>query len=229
VDVLLDRTPFYAESGGQCGDTGLLQTLPATSNGDGAGGALLSVSDTQKAAGGRLFVHTATVQSGALRVGDAVAARVDAATRRRVRAHHTATHLLQSALKRVLGPDTCQQGSLVNADRLRFDFNLGRPMAPSEVAAVEALVNGWVADAAPAVTRVMGLAEAKAAGATAMFGEKYEDEVRVVDVPGVSMELCGGGRRARAFMGGGRGDSSRACHACCACCACCVSCVSCAG
>lgn len=208
VEVLLDRTPFYAESGGQVGDIGLLQAVAASGgsssgsgDGDGAstsggGGALLSVSDVQKAAGGRLFVHSAEVTSGALRVGDAVSAHVDASARRRVAAHHTATHLLQSALKRVLGPDTCQQGSLVTPDRLRFDFNLGRPMTPAEVASVEALVNGWVAGAAPAVTRVMGLDEAKAAGATAMFGEKYDDVVRVVDVPGVSMELCGGeGRR----------------------------------
>ena len=203
VEVLLDRTPFYAESGGQVGDRGLLVASSSgsgsgsgdsASNGSGSGSstALLEVRDVQKAAGGRLFVHSATVQSGVLRAGDAVTARVDAATRRRVRAHHTATHLLQSALKQVLGPDTCQQGSLVNADRLRFDFNLGRPMAPAEVAAVEALVNGWVAAAAPAVTRVMGLDEARAAGATAMFGEKYDDVVRVVDVPGISMELCGG-------------------------------------
>ncbi|GBF88584.1 alanine-tRNA ligase [Raphidocelis subcapitata] len=197
VDVLLDRTPFYAESGGQVGDRGLLQAAPGQSGAaqgspGQSGAALLEVTDVQKAAGGRLFVHSATVASGALRVGDAVSARVDERLRRRVRAHHTATHLLQSALKRVLGPDTCQQGSLVTADRLRFDFNLGRPMTPAEVAAVEALVNGWVSEAAPAVTTVMALAEARAAGATAMFGEKYEDDVRVVDVPGISMELCGG-------------------------------------
>jgi alanyl-tRNA synthetase len=198
--VLLDRTPFYAESGGQVGDTGLLAAGPS--------GALVQVRDVQKAAGGRLFVHAATVASGALRVGEAVTARVDEATRRRVRAHHTATHLLQSALKRVLGPDTCQQGSLVNAERLRFDFNLGRPMTPDEVAAVEGLVNGWVADASPAVTRVMALNEARASGATAMFGEKYDDVVRVVDVPGVSMELCGGARPGPgAVEGGGCGDA----------------------
>jgi alanyl-tRNA synthetase len=195
VDVLLDRTPFYAESGGQVGDRGLLQVVPGQSG--AVQGALLEVHDVQKAAGGRLFLHSATVASGGLRVGDAVSARVDAALRRRVRAHHTATHLLQSALKRVLGPDTCQQGSLVTPDRLRFDFNLGRAMTPAEVARVEALVNGWVSDAAPAVTAVMPLDEARAAGATAMFGEKYDDVVRVVDVPGVSMELCGGGRGGR--------------------------------
>ncbi|KAI8465029.1 MAG: tRNA synthetases class II (A)-domain-containing protein [Monoraphidium minutum] len=201
VDVLLDRTPFYAESGGQAADAGLLQARPPggptsdapTSDNDAApGGALLEVADVQKAAGGRLFVHSAVVKSGVVRVGDDVSGRVDARLRRRVAAHHTATHLLQSALKAVLGPDTCQQGSLVNAERLRFDFNLGRPMAAAEVAQVEALVNGWVADATPSVTKVMPLDEARAAGATAMFGEKYDDVVRVVDVPGVSMELCGG-------------------------------------
>ncbi|KAF5841375.1 tRNA synthetases class II (A)-domain-containing protein [Dunaliella salina] len=202
AEVVLDSTPFYAESGGQAGDQGLLcgvgaSSSPAT-NGDGAStsGAssepLLLVSDVQKAAGGQLFVHMAEVQQGVLRVGDKVTANVDPDLRRKVRSHHTATHLLQSALKRVLGPDTCQQGSQLDAEHLRFDFNLPRPMKPAEVAEVERLVNSWVQQASPAVTKVMDLTEAKAAGATAMFGEKYDDVVRVVDVPGISMELCGG-------------------------------------
>ncbi|PNW79843.1 hypothetical protein CHLRE_08g368900v5 [Chlamydomonas reinhardtii] len=186
-EVLLDSTPFYAESGGQVGDMGVL-----TAHGSGEAAAELSVSDCQKAAGGSVFVHTCEVKAGQLRVGDQVTALVDEDLRRRVRAHHTATHLLQSALKAVLGPDTCQQGSLCNFQRLRFDFNLARGMTAAEVAEVERLVNGWVAAAAPLETRVMDLAAAKAAGATAMFGEKYDDTVRVVDVPGISMELCGG-------------------------------------
>lgn len=140
--MLLDVTPFYAESGGQAADTGLLVAASSGAGGSGSPEALLAVRDVQKAAGGRLFVHSATVTSGLLRAGAAVSARVDEAPRRRVRAHHTATHLLQSALKAVLGPDTCQQGSLVNAERLRFDFNLGRPMAAEEIARVEALING---------------------------------------------------------------------------------------
>jgi alanyl-tRNA synthetase len=119
-------------------------------------------------------------------------ARVDESQRRRIQVHHTATHLLQSALKQVLGQDTSQQGSLVDASRLRFDFNLSRPMTAAELAAVESLVNGWAAAATPTSTRSMALDDARAAGATAMFGEKYDDVVRVVEVPGVSMELCGG-------------------------------------
>eukprot|EP00775_Hariotina_reticulata_P010705 gene10705-10862_t len=130
--------------------------------------------------------------AGKLAVGHQLTARVDRTLRRRIRAHHTATHLLQSALKLVLGPDTCQQGSTVDSSRLRFDFNLSRPMTATELAQVERLVNSWVADASPTTTQVMDLAEARAAGATAMFGEKYDDVVRVVAVPGVSMELCGG-------------------------------------
>ncbi|GLC40229.1 hypothetical protein PLESTF_000911100 [Pleodorina starrii] len=191
-EVLLDSTPFYAESGGQVGDVGLL-LLPAP-GGSVAGEAVaeVAVRDCQKAAGGSVFVHSCEVTRGQLRVGDQVSALVNDELRRRVRAHHTATHLLQSALKSVLGPDTCQQGSLVNFQRLRFDFNLARGMSGAEVAEVERLVNGWVAQAASLETRVMALEEAKAAGATAMFGEKYDDVVRVVDVPGISMELCGG-------------------------------------
>ncbi|EFJ50164.1 hypothetical protein VOLCADRAFT_89008 [Volvox carteri f. nagariensis] len=189
-EVLLDVTPFYAESGGQVGDMGRL-VLPAAA-GEAEVAAEVAVRDCQKAAGGSVFVHSCEVVAGELGVGDAVNALVDDDLRRRVRAHHTATHLLQSALKIVLGPDTCQQGSLVNFQRLRFDFNLARAMSPSELTEVERLVNCWVAQAAPLETRVMGLQEAKAAGATAMFGEKYDDVVRVVDVPGISMELCGG-------------------------------------
>ncbi|KAF6257363.1 tRNA synthetases class II (A)-domain-containing protein [Scenedesmus sp. NREL 46B-D3] len=193
VEVLLDRTPFYAESGGQVADIGYLRgDSSSNSSSSSSSDLLLEVSDVQKGAGGRLFVHSATLKQGSLSVGQQLTAEVDQSLRRRIRAHHTATHLLQAALRQVLGPDTCQQGSLVEAGRLRFDFNLSRAMTAEEVAAVERLVNGWVADAAPATTAVMGLEDARAAGATAMFGEKYDDVVRVVEVPGVSMELCGG-------------------------------------
>ncbi|GAX83651.1 hypothetical protein CEUSTIGMA_g11076.t1 [Chlamydomonas eustigma] len=190
VDVLLDSTPFYAESGGQVSDHGIMVTrgggpenVPETT---------LLVSGVKKAAGGALFVHSAKVASGTIRVGSQVSAQIDVNLRRRITSHHTATHLLQSALKKVLGADTCQQGSLVDGERLRFDFNLTRAMTADEVSDVERLVNSWVATASPLKTSVMGLSEAKAAGATAMFGEKYDDVVRVVDVPGISMELCGG-------------------------------------
>ena len=204
VDLVLDRTPFYAESGGQVADKGLLVIIPqaSTTPASSAPGLAIEVGAVKKAAGGSLFVHAAQIlplsvssQEGGegggdqeglvLKVGDRVSARVDAALRRRSAAHHTATHLLQSALKKVLGPDVTQQGSLVGFDRLRFDFNLSHPMAQEEVMEVERLVNLWVNEASPLSTKVMGLKEARAAGAVAMFGEKYEDVVRVVDVPGV--------------------------------------------
>jgi len=183
IAVMLDTTPFYAESGGQVGDIGMMRT---------PGGATLLVSDVTKAGGGELFVHTCRLATGTLRVDDEVTAEVDETFRRRVRAHHTATHLLQSALKQVLGEGTSQQGSLVDAERLRFDFNLPRGMTDEELRRVEELVNEWVQEAHTLEVATMPIAEAKAAGATAMFGEKYGETVRVVDVPGRSMELCGG-------------------------------------
>lgn len=212
-DLVLDQTPFYAESGGQVADKGLLFILPPSNPGSTTVPSpplfAIEVGAVKKAAGGSLFIHAAqivphpsssasnpeSVSAGGegagaaeaitLKVGDKVSARVDPVLRRRSAAHHTATHLLQSALKKVLGPDVCQQGSLVGFDRLRFDFNLNRAMTQEEVAEVERLVNAWVNEATPLSTKVMGLKEAKEAGATAMFGEKYDDEVRVVDVPGV--------------------------------------------
>ena len=184
IDVVLDATPFYAEGGGQIGDEGEIIV---------AGGATLAVKDCRKAAGGRLFVHSCEVMGDApVREGDAVTAAVNAASRRRAKANHTATHLLQSALKLVVGEDVSQAGSLVTFDRLRFDFNAPRAPTSDELTAIESLVNGWVGDAVALDAREMPIADAKAKGATAMFGEKYGDVVRVVDVPGVSMELCGG-------------------------------------
>mmetsp|Transcript_29343 Transcript_29343/g.93933 ORF Transcript_29343/g.93933 Transcript_29343/m.93933 type:complete len:995 (+) Transcript_29343:36-3020(+) len=182
VQVVLDSTPFYAESGGQVGDQGVLIS---------GGGARLRVSDCQKAGTG-LFVHSAVVEEGDLTVGDTVAATVDSALRRRLACNHTATHLLQSALKAVLGEDVSQAGSLVGFQRLRFDFNAPEATKAEELAQVEALVNQWIGESHGLQTQVMAIADAKEAGATAMFGEKYGAEVRVVDVPGVSMELCGG-------------------------------------
>jgi len=186
VDVLLDTTPFYAESGGQIGDVGIL------SNSSSSSSAMLLVSDVKKAAGGAAHVHKAEVQSGTIKLGDILQASVDRDMRRRARCNHTATHLLQAALKQVLGEATSQQGSLVEFDRLRFDFNLPRGMTEDEVSQVEKKINQWIQEAHTVSTAVMKLSEAKSAGAVAMFGEKYGDEVRVVDVPGVSMELCGG-------------------------------------
>ena len=185
IDVVLDRTPFYAEKGGQVGDRGELRGL-------GEGGAVLQVLDCQWAGGGKLAMHRCKVRSGTLREGDVVQARVDAGFREGTQANHTATHLLQSALKGVLGEDTAQQGSLVRFDGLRFDFNNPQGVDPAELREVEVRINRWIQEDHVVETEEMPLAEAKAAGATAMFGEKYGDVVRVVDVPGVSMELCGG-------------------------------------
>lgn len=167
AEVVLDRTPFYAESGGQCGDHGVLASS--------CGGTVLLVSGCSKAAGGDLSVHRVEVQSGSLRAGDAVTAQVDPALRRRAQSNHTATHLLQSALKRVLGADTCQQGSSVEFERLRFDFNAPKGLTPQQLQEVERLVNQWVHDAHDTEVAEMPIAEAKRLGATAMFGEKYGD------------------------------------------------------
>lgn len=181
VDVVLDRSPFYAESGGQVGDQGRLQ---------GAHGKL-HILDVQKGAGD-LVLHRAVVQEGMVAVGDGVTAAVDTELRKRAAAHHTATHLVQAALKVVVGDHVSQAGSLVATDRLRFDFNCARGLTEEELVRIEALVNGWIGLSVPLESRIMELAQAKASGATAMFGEKYGNEVRVIEVPGISTELCGG-------------------------------------
>ncbi|KAM5562687.1 alanine--tRNA ligase, chloroplastic/mitochondrial [Rosa sericea] len=186
VEVLLNRTPFYAESGGQIGDHGFLY-IP----GENQHKVVMEIIDVQKSLG-NIFVHKGTIREGVLEVGREVEAAVDARLRQRAKVHHTATHLLQSALKKVIGQETSQAGSLVAFDRLRFDFNFHRPITDSELEEIEKLVNMWIGDATLLQTKVMPLADAKGAGAIAMFGEKYGEEVRVVEVPGVSMELCGG-------------------------------------
>jgi len=180
VQVILDRTPFYAESGGQIGDRGYL-------SGDGV---LVQIEDVQK--DGDVFVHLGRIERGHLAVGDRVTAQIDQACRRRAQANHTATHLLQAALKQLVDPAISQAGSLVAFDRLRFDFNCPRPLTAAEVQQVEALVNQWITEGHGATVAVLPLEEAKRRGAVAMFGEKYGAEVRVIDFPGVSMELCGG-------------------------------------
>lgn len=180
VQVVLDQTPFYAESGGQIGDRGYL-------SGDDL---LIRIEDVKKESA--FFVHYGRVERGTLHISDSVTAQIDLACRRRVQAHHTATHLLQSALKRIVGDTISQAGSLVAFDRLRFDFNCPRPVTPEELQQIEDQINTWIAEAHVAQTTVMPLTEAKSRGAIAMFGEKYSSEVRVLDLPGVSMELCGG-------------------------------------
>ncbi len=180
VQIILDQTPFYGESGGQIGDRGYL-------SGDDV---LVRIQDVQKE--GNILVHQGKVERGTLNLGDIVNATIDRACRRRVQANHTATHLLQAALKQVVDDSVSQAGSLVNFDRLRFDFNSPRALTPEDVQQVEEQVNTWISEAHEADVNIMPLAEAKAKGATAMFGEKYADDVRVIDFPGVSMELCGG-------------------------------------
>jgi alanyl-tRNA synthetase len=180
VQVVLDQTPFYAESGGQIADRGYL-------TGEAV---LVHIKDVKKEA--NLFIHLGRVERGTLSLGMPVTAQIDRACRRRAQANHTATHLLQAALKQIVDPGISQAGSLVNFDRLRFDFHCPRPLTPQELQQIEAQVNAWIAEAHPAEIEVMPIAEAKAKGAVAMFGEKYGEEVRVIDFPGVSMELCGG-------------------------------------
>ncbi|XP_021752982.1 alanine--tRNA ligase, chloroplastic/mitochondrial-like isoform X2 [Chenopodium quinoa] len=187
VEVLLDRTPFYAESGGQIGDHGFLYVSSADSQPNG----IVQVKDVQKISGS-IFVHKGIITEGALEVGQLVEAAVDPKLRQRAKVHHTATHLLQSALKKVVGQETSQAGSLVAFDRLRFDFNFHRPISDNEILEIEGLINEWIGDATLLQTKVMALDDAKRAGAIAMFGEKYGEQVRVVEVPGVSLELCGG-------------------------------------
>ncbi|MDA0865291.1 MAG: alanine--tRNA ligase [Cyanobacteria bacterium] len=180
VQVILDQTPLYAESGGQVGDRGYLC----------GGDLVVQITDVKKEGG--FFVHYGQVERGSLTVGQTVQAQIDRAQRRRAMANHTATHLLQAALKTLVDEGISQAGSLVDFDRLRFDFNCSRALTPEEVQQVEALVNTWIAESHTAEVEVMALETAKAKGAVAMFGEKYGAEVRVIDFPGVSMELCGG-------------------------------------
>ncbi|XP_065016503.1 alanine--tRNA ligase, chloroplastic/mitochondrial-like isoform X1 [Musa acuminata AAA Group] len=188
VEIMLDRTPFYAESGGQIGDNGFLRCKGVEDSKDTA---IVEVKDVQKSLG-NIFVHKGTIKEGKIEVGLEVNAIVDPRLRQRAKVHHTATHLLQAALKDVIGQETSQAGSLVAFDRLRFDFNFHRPLFEHELIKIEELINQWISDSTLLQTKVMPLLDAKKAGAIAMFGEKYGEQVRVVEVPRVSMELCGG-------------------------------------
>ncbi|MDD1436843.1 alanine--tRNA ligase, partial [Dolichospermum sp. ST_sed10] len=180
VQIVLDKTPFYAESGGQIGDKGYI-------SGDGI---LVRIEDVKKESD--FFIHFGRIERGTIRIGDEITAQIDRGCRRRAQANHTATHLLQAALKKVVDEGISQAGSLVSFDRLRFDFNCPRALTAEEVIQIEELVNSWISEAHPATIEEMPIAQAKAKGAVAMFGEKYGDQVRVIDFPGVSMELCGG-------------------------------------
>jgi alanyl-tRNA synthetase len=190
--IVLNQTPFYAESGGQVGDTGVM-------TGEGV---RFRVTDTQKKAGD-LFVHLGTVEQGTLRPGTALSLEVDHARRTSIRANHSATHLLHEALRQVLGDHIAQRGSLVAPDRLRFDFVHPKPITPDELSRIEEIANDVVLENDEVTTRLMAVDEARDAGARALFGEKYGDEVRVVSMGknnrergsnalGWSVELCGG-------------------------------------
>ncbi|MEG4250320.1 alanine--tRNA ligase [Microcoleus sp. Pol10D4] len=187
VQVVLNQTPFYAESGGQIGDKGYLN---GSIQGENAEGLLVRVDDVKKESD--FFVHFGFVERGTLRVGDSITAKIDNSGRRRIQANHTATHLLQSALRKIVDDSISQAGSLVSSERLRFDFNSPRAVTAEELQKIEDLVNSWIAEAHAAEVAEMPIAQAREKGATAMFGEKYGDVVRVIDFPGVSMELCGG-------------------------------------
>ena len=180
VQIALDQTPFYAESGGQVGDHGYLLSDTVR----------IQIEDVQKESD--IFIHYGQVEQGTVYSGEHLTAQIDRICRRRAQAHHTATHLLQAALKHLIDPSISQAGSLVAFDRLRFDFNCSRGLTAEDLQHLEDMINRWIAEAHAAETSVMSLADAKARGAISMFGEKYGEQVRVMDVSGVSMELCGG-------------------------------------
>ena len=179
--IVLDKTPFYAEMGGQIGDTGVIR----------CGEAVFEVTDVQKNKGGK-FMHTGKVIHGSFQLGDTVTASIDVERHMAIRRGHTATHLLDAALKAVLGDHVHQAGSLVEPDRLRFDFTHFESITPEQLLAVDTFVNDAILRGIPVVTEVLPIEEAKKKGAVAMFGEKYGDVVRVVEMGDVSMEFCGG-------------------------------------
>ena len=184
--VVLDHTPFYAESGGQIGDTGVLRSASGC----------FRVRDTQKI--GASIAHLGVLENGELHVGDSLEAQVDQERRKAIVLNHSATHLLHAALRKVLGKHVEQKGSLVAADRLRFDFSHTQALSQEELHSVEEMVNAEIRKNAPAETRVMALDDAVAAGAMSLFGEKYENDVRVLSIGEFSMELCGGTHVERA-------------------------------
>jgi len=186
-EVVLDRTPFYAEAGGQVGDSGELR---------GAAQTHFTIDDTLKR--GAAHAHRGQLVSGALKLGDRLVARVNAERRAAIRLNHSATHLLHAALRSVLGTHVVQKGSLVAPDRLRFDFSHVQPLTPGQLQQVESLVNTQIRANAEAATRLMDYEQAIQAGAMALFGEKYEKQVRVLSIGEFSTELCGGTHVARA-------------------------------
>ena len=184
VDIILDKTPFYAECGGQVGDSGYLESENLKAE----------VLTTFKV--NDLYVHRCEILNGEVVIGDVVKACIDLARREQIRVHHTSAHLLQAALIKVLGDEVKQAGSLVEENRMRFDFTFSRAMTPDETRKVENLMNKWIGEGFSVKTKVMGIKEAELTGATALFGEKYGDEVRVVSIERgeecISKEFCAG-------------------------------------
>ena len=180
VEVVLDKTPFYGEAGGQVGDAGTIQAAEGK----------LIVSDTQWA--GNLLLHRAELKEGRVRVNDPVTAVIDPERRKQVSQNHTATHLLHAALRKVLGEHVVQAGSLVAPDHLRFDFSHDRSLSAAQKESVESVANEWIESGLPVEIREMPIDEAKKTGAMSLFGEKYGSTVRVVTIGDVSKELCGG-------------------------------------
>ncbi len=185
VQIILDNTTFYGESGGQVGDSGVITHINQQNT-----SLLVEIDSVTRSQ--NIFIHHGYIKNGDLKVGDTVQIIVNNGRRQRAQVHHTATHLLQAALKKIIDPDINQAGSLVDFNRLRFDFNCSHVISSKELKSIEDLINNWITESHPLETQNMTLEKAKSIGAIAMFGEKYSDTVRVVDVPGVSMELCGG-------------------------------------
>jgi alanyl-tRNA synthetase len=180
VDIVLDKTPFYAESGGQVGDVGFISSEKLNAE----------VLNTFKV--NKLFVQRCQIIDGEVKIGEAVTAKIDSKRRSEIKIHHTNAHLLQSALIKVLGDEVKQAGSQVEENRTRFDFSFSRAMTPDEVKKAEAIINTWISEGLEVQTKVMSIEEAQKTGATALFGEKYDEEVRVVSVGNISKEFCGG-------------------------------------
>lgn len=180
VDIVLDKTPFYAECGGQTGDSGVIEN-------DNLKAEVLTTFKVNK-----LFVHRSKVINGEITIGEAVKAKIDVARREEIRLHHSSAHLLQSALIKVLGDEVHQAGSQVEENRMRFDFTFSRAMTPEEIFKAEDIINGWISKGLDITTEEMNIEQAKLTGATALFGEKYEDVVRVVSMGNISKEFCAG-------------------------------------
>ena len=178
--IVLDNSPFYAEAGGQAGDSGQISTDKAN----------FEITDTRKQ--GKAFTHIGVCENGSFKVGDKVTAHIDEQSRMATALNHSATHLLHAALQQVLGEHVTQKGSLVNSQRLRFDFSHFEPVSPPQLHDIERLVNQQIRLNHTIETNIMTLDDAKQTGAMALFGEKYEEDVRVLKMGDFSTELCGG-------------------------------------